>query len=76
MSRFPTSNKDIVDASNLITHVTVIGRLVSETNEDFMKLARLARDFRKAVLYATRIIAKGIDANTILRELRSMLNKA
>jgi len=36
----------------------------------------LAHNFRRAVLYATRMIANGMDANTILRELREMLNKA
>ena len=73
MSQFQISS---TDASKLVTHVTIVGRLIPETDEDFVKLARLAHDFRKAVLYATRMIVKGIDANSILRELRSMLNKA
>ncbi|BDR92908.1 hypothetical protein Vsou_20010 [Vulcanisaeta souniana JCM 11219] len=70
------SNGGVVDASKLVAHVTIAGRLVPEASDDFMKLARLAHDFRKAVLYATRMIARGVDANSILRELRSMLNKA
>ncbi|OYT47981.1 MAG: hypothetical protein B6U85_03885 [Desulfurococcales archaeon ex4484_42] len=41
-----------------------------------MRLVRLARDFRRAVLYATRMISKGIKVNDILKELRGMLNKA
>ena len=76
MSQSQISSREAVDATLLIKHVTIIGRLVPTSPEDFMKLARLAHDFRKAVLYATRMIVKGIDANSILRELRSMLNKA
>ncbi|WP_264890766.1 hypothetical protein [Vulcanisaeta souniana] len=75
MSQYQMSD-DVVDATPLIKYVTVIGRLVPISSEDYMKLVRLAYDFKKAVLYATRMIAKGIDANSILRELRSMLNKA
>ncbi len=76
MSQYQMSD-DVVDATPLIKYVTVIGRLVPPiSSEDYMKLVRLAYDFKKAVLYATRMIAKGIDANSILRELRSMLNKA
>ncbi|MEM1673667.1 MAG: hypothetical protein QXI56_02185 [Candidatus Bathyarchaeia archaeon] len=41
-----------------------------------MKLVRLAHEFRKAVVYATRMIAKGLDSNAVLGELRLMLNKA
>jgi len=67
---------EIVDASSLVSHATVIGRLIPFSPNDFMKLARLARDFRKAVLYATRMIGKGMEANKVLRELRVMLNKA
>jgi len=67
---------EAIDASKLVKHVTIVGRLVPISAEDFMKLVRLANDFRRAVLYATRMIANGVDVNTILRELRGMLNKA
>jgi len=67
---------EAVDASKLVKHVTIVGRLVPISAEDCMKLARLAYDFRRAVLYATRMIVDGMDTNTILRELRGMLNKA
>ncbi len=75
MLRYQTSN-DIDDATSLIKYVTITGRLVPISPEDYMKLARLAHDFRRAVLYATRMIAKGMDTNTTLKELRIMLNKA
>ncbi len=75
MSQYQISS-DVVDATSFIKHVTIIGRLVPNSPEDHMKLVRLAHDFRKAVLYAIRMIANGVNANTILRELRSMLNKA
>ena len=74
VSQYQTN--DVVDASKLVTHVTIVGRLIPETGEDFMKLVRLAHDFRRAVLYATRMVVKGMDANTILKELSAMLNKA
>lgn len=41
-----------------------------------MKPVRLAYDFKKAVLYATRVIARGIDTDIMLKELRSLLSKA
>ena len=63
-------------ASRLIEYVTVTGRLEPLTEEDYMKLVRLAHEFRKAVVYATRMIAKGLDSNAVLGELRLMLNKA
>jgi len=67
---------EAVDASKLVKHVTIIGKLIPVGVEDYMKLVRLAYDFRRAVLYATRMIANGMGANAILRELRRLLNKA
>ena len=75
MLRYQTSN-DVVDATSLIRHVTITGKLVPTSPEDYMKLVRLAHDFRRAVLYATRMITNNMNTNAILRELRSMLNKA
>lgn len=75
MSQYQMSD-GVVDAALLIKYVTVVGRLVPISPEDYMKLVKLAYDFKKVVLYATRMIAKSIDTNSILRELRSMLNKA
>lgn len=74
MSRYQTS--EVVDASTLVSYVTIIGRLAPLTPDDFMKLSRLAHDFRRSVLYATRMIGKGMEANEVLKVLRKMLNKA
>jgi len=67
---------EAVNAYELVKHVTVVGRLTPVTDEDSMKLTRLAYDFRRAVLYATRMIVGSMDVNAILSELRGMLNKA
>lgn len=74
MSRYRTNS--VTDATELVKYATIIGRLIPASSGDYMKLVRLARDFRRAVVYATRMIAKGVNANEILRELRGMLNKA
>ncbi|MEM4561355.1 MAG: hypothetical protein QW123_00545 [Desulfurococcaceae archaeon] len=74
MSQYQT--RRLRDASKLVEYVTVVGRLEPVTEEDYMKLVKLAHEFRKAVTYATRMIAKGVDSKAVLRELRSMLNKA
>jgi len=66
----------VVDASTLIEYVTITGKLAPSTGEDYMKLARLAWSFRKAVKVATRMIAKGVKANAVLKELRKTLDKA
>lgn len=67
---------DVVDTSQLVTHVTIVGKLIPVNNKNYMKLVRLAYEFRKSVLYATRMIAKELPTNAILRELRAILNKA
>jgi len=74
VSRYQIS--EVIEASNLITHVTIVGKLIPATPDDYMKLVRLAHDFKRTVLYATRMIAKGMKTNDILKELRNMLNKA
>ena len=74
MSQYQTSS--IVDASSIVNHVTIIGRVYPTSSEDYTRLVRLAWGFRRAVQVATRMIAKGLDANSVLRELRRALNKA
>lgn len=74
MSQYQISS--VVDAIELVKYVTVTGKLVSISSENYMKLVRLACEFRKAVLYATRMIVKGMNSKEILRQLRGMLNKA
>jgi len=66
----------VVDASSIVDYVTIIGRVYPASSEDYMRLVRLARDFRRAVQVATRMIARGLEENSVLRELRRVLNKA
>ena len=73
MLQYQTSD---VIATRLITYTTIIGKLIPTSPENHMKLVRLAYDFRRAVLYATRMIGKDMKTNDILKELRNMLNKA
>jgi len=75
VSRYQT-NSDVDNASTLVKYVTIIGKLVPVSPDDYIGLVRLAHDFRKALLYATRMITTGMNTNAILKELRSMLNKA
>ncbi|MEM0025848.1 MAG: hypothetical protein QXV41_04690 [Zestosphaera sp.] len=51
----------VINASKLVEYVTIVGRLEPLTEEGYVKLVRLAHEFRKAVTYATRMITKGID---------------
>ena len=74
MSQYRTSS--IVDASTLIEYATIAGKLIPASSEDHMKLARIAWEFRKAVQVASRMIARGVEANAVLKELRRPLNKA
>jgi predicted transposase len=74
VSQYQTSS--VVDASSIVNYVTIIGRIYPASSEDYMRLVRLARDFRRAVQVATRMIARGLEENSVLRELRRVLNKA
>lgn len=74
MSRCQTSSA--VRAEKLIPYATVVGRLTANTCDDYMKLVRLAYEFRKAVTYAARMVVRGVNVNEALKELRGMLNKA
>jgi len=69
-----TSN--VVDAFTVVNYVTITGKLHPVSGEDYMRLVRLAWDFKNAVRITTRMIAKGVGRNNILKELRGMLNKA
>ena len=53
----------------LIPHATVIGRFVPETSEDYMKLARLAWSFRRAVELMTREIVNGTSMKDATKKL-------
>ena len=49
MLQYQINSKGVIDATKLVSHVTIVGKLVPISNEDYMKLVRLAHDFRKAV---------------------------
>lgn len=70
MSQYQTTDRFLIE------YATIQGLLLPETSEDYLKLIRLAHEFRKAVLYATRMIGEGVDERKILRKLRGILNKA
>ncbi|HIP25959.1 MAG TPA: hypothetical protein EYG81_05885, partial [Archaeoglobus profundus] len=57
-----------------ITHVTVTGRVVPLDKGSYMELVLLAHRFRKSLVKAIKMYAKGIDKNTIVREITKELN--
>lgn len=59
----------------LITHVTITGKLIPETSEDYMKLARLAWSFRRAVELMVREIINGTSMRDATKKLyHALLN--
>ncbi len=70
MSTLKPSDSEI---EKLITHVTVIGRLIPETSEDRMKLARLAWSFRRAVELMMREVANGTSMKDATKKLQQVL---
>jgi len=48
-------------------HVTVSGRIIPSDKDSYMELVLLAYRFRKSLVKAVKICAKGIDRNTIVR---------
>lgn len=69
MLQYQISN-GVINGLSLINYATIIGKLVPVNHQDYMKLVTLAYDFRRAVLYTTRMIARNIDTNSILGGLR------
>jgi len=57
-----------------VTHVTVVGRVVPLDSDSHMELVLLAHRFRKALAKAVKMYAKGVDGNTIVKELTRELN--
>ena len=55
-------------------HVTVIGRVILLDKGSYMELVLLAQRFRKSLVKAVKICAKGIDKNTIVKEITKELN--
>ena len=57
-----------------ITHVTITGRVIPLDNESYMELVLLAYRFRKSLIKAVKMYAKGLDKNTIVKEVTRELN--
>ena len=57
-----------------ITHVTITGRILPLDNDSYMELILLAYRFRKALIRAIKMYAKGLDRNTIVKEITKELN--
>ena len=61
------------NVEELIPHVTVIGKLLPETPEDYMKLARLAWSFRRAVELMVREEVNGTSMEDTVKKLYQTL---
>jgi len=57
-----------------ITHITVTGRIIPLDKDNYMELVLLAYRFRKSLVKAIKMCAKGIDKNTIVKEVTRELN--
>jgi len=57
----------------VISHVTIIGKLIPETPEDYMKLARLAWSFKRAVELMVREVANGTPMKVATKKLYSLI---
>ncbi len=57
-----------------ITHVTITGRIVPLDNDSYMELVLLAYRFRESLVKAVKMYAKGVDRNTIVKEITRELN--
>jgi len=72
-SRRLPENLVVEPVNPLITHITVIGKLIPHSNEDYMKLARLAWSFRRAVELMIREVANGTSMMDATKKLYSVL---
>ena len=57
-----------------ITHTTITGRIIPLDNESYMELVLLTYRFRKALVKAIKMYARGIDKSTIVKEITRELN--
>ena len=57
-----------------IAHVTVTGRVIPLDNDSYMELVLLAYRFRKSLIKAVKMYAKGLDRNTVVKEITRELN--
>ncbi|MEM3923733.1 MAG: hypothetical protein QXZ48_05505 [Zestosphaera sp.] len=57
-----------------VTHVTVTGRITPLNSEDHMKLCYLAYKFRRNLVRAVKMYARGVDKLVIVKEITRELN--
>ncbi len=57
-----------------LTHITITGRIIPLDNNSCMELVLLAHRFRRALVKAIKMHAKGIGRNTIVKEITKELN--
>ncbi|MCE4618614.1 MAG: IS200/IS605 family accessory protein TnpB-related protein [Desulfurococcales archaeon] len=57
-----------------LTHVTITGRVIPLDMQSYMQLVLLAYRFRKLLVRAVKMYAKGLDRNTIVKETTKELN--
>ena len=57
-----------------ITHITITGRVIPLDSDSHMELVLLAHRFRKSLAKAVKMYAKGVDRNTIVKEITKELN--
>jgi len=57
-----------------ITHVTITGRIIPLNSEDHVKLCYLAYKFRKNLVRAVKMYARGVDKLVIVKEITRELN--
>ncbi|MEM1772162.1 MAG: hypothetical protein QXN65_08975, partial [Ignisphaera sp.] len=57
-----------------VTHVTVTGRITPLNSEDHVKLCYLAYKFRKNLVRAVKMYARGVDKLVIVKEITRELN--
>ncbi len=62
------------NVDELISHVTVIGKLVLETPEDFMRLVRLVWSFRRAVKLMVREVINSTPMRDATKKLYQILS--
>jgi len=61
------------EVGKLITHATIMGKLIPETSEDYMKLVRLAWGFRRVVNLMVREVVNGTLMKDATKKLHHIL---
>ena len=67
------STQRLSSVEELIPHVTVIGKLLPETPEDYMKLVRLAWSFKRTVELMVREVVNGTSMKDATKKLYRIL---